>query len=604
LEGDVLREWLKAGLPQPCPVHVCTLHSLALRLLRAAGQLSAFAVPPRVLDELEMEDIFGLEFGVFSGVTSRTRRLKIQVDHEAFWSTGEWLPPGFPVPNPPVTEQERKALSAYYRSRSSLYCCLLPADITRRCLEYFSAMPIDWELPVQIAHLIVDEYQDLNPVDLKLISEIRQRGTDLFVAGDDDQSIYFFRYAMPAGIQQFEAKYPGSVSHTLRHCFRCPKEILSPAQALLAEYPGDSRIPKAFIATASLAEPPLVGSLHRWCFRGWRGEADAIAASCADLIREGIPADEIAILLSNRPALEQNIVKSLKATTVPYELADEDRFADEPAGRAATALIRLVVDPSDYVAVRVIVGLQTRVGPTTCNEIAAWAIANGLRYADAFTRTDCTALGPRARHALERTSNVRVRLAGLSSETPVAQASELIAACTEAILGAGAAAGWRNYVADLPNGMTLQETCKLLTAPTTRASRVILDEVRDRLGLAAAVCAPCGVRLMTLHGSKGLTFEAVFIPGLEQGLLPNQWDMPFPGLVEQAARVLYVGMTRARLMLVLSMAEYRMIEGELEARQPTTFVGNLSGRFQTRKGGLNRGELAAVLAARRVALAD
>ena len=108
---------------------------------------------------------------------------------------------------------------------------------------------------------------------------------------------------------------------------------------------------------------------------------------------------------------------------------------------------------------------------------------------------------------------------------------------------------------------------------------------------------------MTLHGSKGLTFDVVFIPGLGQGSLPSQRDMPFAGLVQQAARLLFVGMTRARLQVVLSMAAYRMIQGNNEPRQPTIFVGNLSGRFESRDEGLRADEVAAVIEARAARLA-
>ena len=203
LERDVIAAWTSAGMYLPCPVRVSTLHALALRILRAAGQLNAFPVPPRVLDEWEMLKIFDPEFAVVANQESFVRRREIRLDHEAFWSTGAWLPPGLPKPVPPISDVERAGFNAYYRTRSSLYCYLLPSYITRRCLEYLRAMPIEAGLPIRLDHLIVDEYQDLNPVDLDLIREIKDRGAHLFASGDDDQSIYFFRYAMPAGIQRF-----------------------------------------------------------------------------------------------------------------------------------------------------------------------------------------------------------------------------------------------------------------------------------------------------------------------------------------------------------------------------------------------------------------
>ena len=173
LECTVINAWAASGREILCPVHVSTLHALALRILRAAGQLEAYPVLPRVLDEWEMENIFDRELEFVIKQNSSVRRREIRLDHEAFWSTGTWLPPGLPTPVPPITKTERSAFDSYYRSRSSLYCYLIPSDITRRCLEYLKSMPVEVGLPVQLLHLIVDEYQDLNKAEQELLFELR-----------------------------------------------------------------------------------------------------------------------------------------------------------------------------------------------------------------------------------------------------------------------------------------------------------------------------------------------------------------------------------------------------------------------------------------------
>ena len=133
-------------------------------------------------------------------------------------------------------------------------------------------------------------------------------------------------------------------------------------------------------------------------------------------------------------------------------------------------------------------------------------------------------------------------------------------------------------------GMTLEEACRRLASTTARAENAVRKEVGARLGLPIDDGGASCVRVMTLHGSKGLTFEVVFIPGLEQGLLPSERDMPFSGLVQQAAR--------------------RMIQGSNEGRQPTPFVGSLSGRFKSRDSGLDTDAVAAVMTARTARLLD
>jgi DNA helicase-2/ATP-dependent DNA helicase PcrA len=550
-----------------------------------------------------MENIFDVELGVVIGQGSSVRRREIRLDHEAFWSTGAWLPPGLPAPDPDITELERSSFDSYYRSRSALYCYLLPSDITRRCLEYLRSMPVDVALPVPLSHLIADEYQDLNPVDLALIREIGQRGVRLFAAGDDDQSIYFFRYALPAGFQGFDVAYPGATTHVLDHCFRCPSEVLEPALGLMAAYAPDTRIPKTYIAVPSLANPRVIGSVQRWYFRGWRREADAIAASCRDVIAGGIPPEEIAILLSSRPALEGPMVESLAAAGVPFELGEQPRFADDLPGRVASCLIRQVVDSDDYVAVRTLIGAQRGVGVGTCNEIATWLLASNLRFGDLLTWPGKEALSRRAQRAIEAAAGAIQVVGDLESGSLVNDSVGVVAAAVEALLDDRAALTWRDFAADLPEGMTLEEACRLLGSPTPRSERAVLEEVHLRLGLPTEEDKGRGVRVMTLHGSKGLTFEVVFIPALEQGLVPSERDMPYPGLVQQAARLLYVGITRARLMAVMSMAEYRMVQGENVARRPTPFVGSLGGRFESRGSGLDAEEVAKVIQARAARLA-
>ncbi len=598
LERDLGMAWSEAGLEPPSPVRVSTLHALALRILRAAGQLNAFPVSPRVLDAWEMGNIFDTEFQVVSGQRSKTRRKNIRLDQEAFWSTGEWLPPGLPAPDPPISEEERAIFQAFYRSRSSLYCYLLPSDITRRCLEYLQAMPQEVGLPVQVQHLVVDEYQDLNPVDLALIHEIQQRQTILFVAGDDDQSIYFFRYAMPAGIQRFEDTYPQSTSYSLDHCFRCPTEILDPSLALMSAYAPDERIPKDYVSVPSLAAPRVIGRLARWHFRGWRREADAIAISCRGLIDAGMPAAEIAVLLSSRPALERGILQSLDAANVPYELGDQARFSDETGGRAAYSIARLGLDRSDCVALRTIIGVQDGIGPGTCDEIAAWLLSGGGRYDSILSAQDLDALGARAQRAIETALQVIDGLSGFQPDSLLEGLREPIEALVRLLTGPEAATSWQRYAEELPGDMTLEELRDLLACGSPRAERTLLNEIRDRLGFVTDHDSDDGIHVMTLHGSKGLTFDVGFIPGLEHGLLPNENDMTYPGLVQQAARVLYVGMTRARLLTVLSLAQYRLIQGRISRREPTLFVGNLSGRFESRDSGLETAEVAAVMDAR------
>ena len=119
---------IQNGYPAATQVRITTLHSLALRTLRAAGLLTAYPADPLVLDSWELENVFDAEFGHSSSI-GKKRREKIRIEREAFWSTGQWGPPNYVPPDPPITVAERDQFVAFHRPRTQCYSCVLPASI-------------------------------------------------------------------------------------------------------------------------------------------------------------------------------------------------------------------------------------------------------------------------------------------------------------------------------------------------------------------------------------------------------------------------------------------------------------------------------------------
>jgi DNA helicase-2/ATP-dependent DNA helicase PcrA len=198
--------------PGVIQVRVSTLHSLALRTLRAANLLQFYPADPLVLDKWELENIFDAEYRDTYG-TGKVRTVEIRRDHEALWSTGTHNPPNYIPPDPAITVQERATFTAFHGPRTQCYSCVLPGEIVRACLEHINTHGLDPVQLLHIQHLIVDEFQDLNPMDVEFVDQLVQRGAVTFIAGDDDQSIYAFRYASPVGIRSFITKYPNT-GHT------------------------------------------------------------------------------------------------------------------------------------------------------------------------------------------------------------------------------------------------------------------------------------------------------------------------------------------------------------------------------------------------------
>jgi len=577
-------------------VRVSTLHSLALRMLKAANLLH-YPADPLVLDGWELENVFDAEFG-YANHLGKKRREEIRREHEAFWSTGQWAPPNYIPPDPPITQAERATFNVFHGPRTQAYSCVLPGEIVRECLRQIIAGNLDPVALLHLRHLIVDEYQDLNPIDQQFVDEMIARGVTTFIAGDDDQSIYSFRYGSPAGIQDFTQRHPTAAPHTLVDCFRCTSAIVDTANALMAGYPSPNRIAKTLNSLYRAAVPAVAGVVHRWRFADAAAEADSIATSCQSLIAAGVSPRDILILLSNQRELLGGIRASLTAANVPFEPPRAEAFIDSDAGRFVLSVVRLVCDLHDHVAHRLILGLQPGVGVATCDSITNAVINNGLGYWDVFhsplpgavfrgrdlnalngARRICAGLG-----TWQRADTLRVRVPD-------------VAAVVAGTFSAAESQRWLNYVAPLPHDMTLEELRDWLWAETDEQQMGILQRVFTRMNqqVPDAAALPPRVRIMSMHGAKGLSSKIVFVPGLEEHIFPGPWRQPYPGLVLEAARLLYVSITRARAACILTYAAQRRIRGPMRATAASRFTASLNGAFARRFGGLQQAEVGQIL---------
>jgi len=594
LEGRIRKYGVDHGVQGMAQVRVGTLHSVALRILKRAGLLAAFPVDPRVLDDWELSNIFDPEFGQQYNVTSKRRRTEIRRQHEAFWNTGAWNPPNYTPPDQPITAQERQRFSQFLESRGQLYSCVLPGEIVRKCVDVSAAGVVNLFELLNAQHLIADEYQDLNPSDLEFIDILAREGVTLFVSGDDDQSIYSFRHALPKGIQDFHHKYPDAGLHTLNDCFRCTPAVLNSAYSVVTAFPDPDRLDKDVTSLYANAQPPVQGVVHRWRIPNAQLEANAIADSCRDLIASGIPANQIMILLSSIPSLGQGISDALAAAGVPAPVLRPTAFADTPVGRLGLAALRIVGDEDDYVGLRTILGLRSGTGIATCNAIANAVHNNNLNLSEVFRAI--LPAGVFSKGQLKALNFARATIAELDTWSDEELLGGRRLALRDMIvesLGIDAAAQWSAQTGPLPDQMTLAEPRQYVAAPSEWDQRRVFLEASVRLGLAQiedAVEVPT-VQLMTMHSSKGLSAQVVFVPGLEEGLLPGPKRAPYPGLVSEAARLLFVAMTRARFACIASYAQYRITHGKLVGQTPSRFCAHLGGPFLQQQTGLTAQEV-------------
>jgi superfamily I DNA/RNA helicase len=574
------------GQSQVDQVSISTLHSLALRVLRAAGLL-AYPADPLILDDWEQENIFDDEFSKDSeaGYTP-SRCQNIRRDYEAYCGTGIWSPPNYIPPDPPITEDERQDYQGFHTSRTQTYSCVLPGEIVRKCVNDVNAGTLNPSHLLGIEYLIVDEYQDLNPSDLEFIDAIIANGVTTFVAGDDDQSIYSFRFASPEGIQTFVTRFPEAGHHELSDCFRCTPEVLRTAQSLITAFPGPHRIPKNLVSVYASTTPPEQGVVHRWSLPSTVKEAKFIANSCRSLIAGGIPAREIMILLSNTNAQLTTLKKELDTAGIVYESPRADSFVDTKSGRFILAMLRVICETNDYVAHRLILGLRPHFGAGICNNIASAVITNNLNFRDLFYQPLPTGVFKGAQlKALNGARAVCAEIANWQASETIGSRSENILNIVANIYNPQTAQIGRDLIDRLPQDMTIEELRDYIWTETDEQQASLLKTVHARLGTIVPLeneLLPPKVRIMTMHGAKGLSASVVFIPGLMEEILPGRQRRPYPGLVFEAARMLYVSITRARAACILSYTKTRIVYGEFEQQTPSRFTSYLLGQFRQR----------------------
>lgn len=388
-------------------IHVSTMHAFALRILRRGNLLTSYPSTPIMLDSWEQTHVYDREFASSIGCTP-SRAAEIRLAHDARWQT---LDPQS-INQAQITPSEMQGFNAFHATRTNLYSCVLPGEIIFKCVEALQLGTLQPTQLPRIEHLIVDEYQDLNACDQEFIRLLSVQNTVLFVAGDDDQSIYSFRHANPDGIVAFPNTYPLSSTHILTDCFRCTPAILNPASQLIAYNP--IRVPKTLSPLYGFANPPVQGQLLVWSFPSAHQEARAIAESCRELINAGMAGreDDILILISNRRVQLNSITQELGNLGIPFEPPRGGSLTDESeAIRAVFSMLRIARDQAtgeeDYPAYRDLLDLLSGVGHATAKAVADACINNNQNFRQLFYLSTIPSwLSGRASSAVQRISAI------------------------------------------------------------------------------------------------------------------------------------------------------------------------------------------------------
>ena len=424
-------------------------------------------------------------------------------------------------------------------------------------------------------HVLVDEFQDTNGIQYEWLKLLAGPDSDVFIVGDDDQSIYGWRGARVENLQRFREDYSNTRVLRLEQNYRSTSTILEAANTLIAR--NSDRLGKKLWTEGEQGEPiALYAAFNE------QDEARFVVERLMAMVEEhGLQRRDIAILYRSN-AQSRTFEEALLARRIPYRVYGGLRFFERAEIKDALAYLRLIANRDDSAALERIINTPTRgIGNRTLEairlaardqDVSLWAAARGLVESRGV-------LPARAANSLRAFLEL---IDGLAAGTADLDLADRLEAVLER-------SGLRGHVGKDRSERAqdkLENLDELITAARSFEQDATIEEGMDTLTAFLAHAAleagegqagaweDC-VQLMTLHSAKGLEFPVVFLAGLEEGLFPHRMSVEEPGRLEEERRLAYVGITRARQRLLITYAERRRLHGRDEFGIASRFIREL-----------------------------
>jgi DNA helicase-2/ATP-dependent DNA helicase PcrA len=579
---------------------ISTFHSACVRILRREAEQFGFtksftiydsgdsrALIKRLVKEHEA-DAFGL---TPAGTQSRISKLKNELaDAESYARQANMSDPAERIFVDVFNDYQRELQRANAFDFD---------DLIGQTVYLFRAFPHVADVyRRRFRHILVDEYQDTNHAQYALIHELtRPIGSDaapiaasggmmifepepsaddaasLTVVGDSDQSIYAFRGADIRNISEFERDYPGAKVVLLEQNYRSTQNILSAANSVISH--NFDRKDKKLWTDVGAGEK-IVG------FTGYsqHDEAQFVADEVESLRRSGVDYSQMAVFYrtnSQSRALEEIFIRS----ALPYKIMGGTKFYERAEIKDALAYLVAVSNPADEMAMRRIINKPRRgIGDVTIETISRYAADQQITFRDALANSSALGVGPKIQSAIahldavlaEATDLMLPASGELAPPTAVAEGLQLLlgkAGYTDALRASRdpqdearvenldeLVAVAREFARNNPEGTVIDFLAEVALVSDA-------DDLEDASG---------SVSLMTMHTAKGLEYDAVFVTGVEEDLIPHRISAGEPGGPQEERRLFYVGITRARKRLYLSLAMTRAQFGEVSVAMPSRFL--------------------------------
>ena len=416
-------------------------------------------------------------------------------------------------------------------------------------------------------YIMVDEYQDTNTVQFKLVSLLAAKYRNICVVGDDDQSIYRFRGANIKNILSFEETFPGAKVIKLEQNYRSTKMILDSANEVIKNNAG--RKDKTLWTENEVGERPV--------FREFGSSFDEAEWVVRDIVKKGGPWKDYAILYRTN-AQSRLFEEKCIAYNLPYRLVGGVNFYQRKEIKDILCYLKTIANGRDDLAVQRIINVPKRgIGAMSVARVNMFAMENDMSFYEARERVQAVpGIGKAALKIGVFTDQIGEFRKMLREEKTIKDVIEAVLEKT----------GYREELkeeGEVEAESRLENIEELINKAVSyweSADEPSLSEFLEEVALVADIDSmdesEDRIILMTLHSAKGLEFPYVYLVGMEDGLFPSMMSlMEGPEALEEERRLCYVGITRAEKRLTLTAAKSRMVKGEMQYARTSRFINEI-----------------------------
>ncbi len=412
-------------------------------------------------------------------------------------------------------------------------------------------------------YILVDEYQDTNKSQFQLINLLAGLYGNIFVVGDNDQSIYAFRGADITNILNFEKDYPGAKIVKLEQNYRSTQQILDVANEIIKN--NEAKIQKQLWTDKKDGQIPVYNNVNNEY-----EEAQYISSSIQEGIGRGQKYSDYVILY--RTNAQSRVVEDIfMKDRIPYKVIGGQKFYERKEIKDIVAYLRLIENFSDTISLRRVINEPKRgIGNVTVGRIEEIANINDMSMFDVMLRADEFGL-----KSFETIKDFAQMIKDFNEVKDEISIEELVNRVLE-ISGYMRSLEQENTTESLGRIENLKEFITTVIEFESESVDNTLEDFLENIALITDLDNLTEdseyVTLMTMHNAKGLEFDEVFICGMEEGLFPSYRSMDEPNGIEEERRLCYVAVTRARKRLHLISSKIRTIFGNTSCNMPSRFI--------------------------------